>query len=77
MDVSPGASTFSSTTTTTVSGPTAIGVLPSVRKAKLDNYVTQKAMDGLYAMIAEKEKSFRANPVEAGSALLKKIFGAL
>lgn len=47
------------------------------KDANLDNYVTQKAMDGLYAMIAEKEKSFRANPVEAGSALLKKIFGAL
>ena len=47
------------------------------KDANLDNYVTQKAMDGLYAMIAEKEKSFRANPVEAGSVLLKKIFGAL
>ena len=47
------------------------------KDANLDNYVTQKALDGLYAMIAEKEKSFRANPVEAGSALLKKIFGAL
>ena len=45
--------------------------------ASLDHYVTQKALDGLYAMIAEKEKSFRANPVEAGSALLKKVFGAL
>jgi hypothetical protein len=39
--------------------------------------VTQKALDGLYKMIAEKEKAFRANPVEAGSALLKKVFGAL
>ena len=47
------------------------------KDANLDNYVTQKAMEGLYAMIAEKEKSFRANPVEAGSALLKKVFGAL
>lgn len=47
------------------------------KDANLDNYVTQKALEGLYAMIAEKEKSFRANPVEAGSTLLKKIFGAL
>ena len=47
------------------------------KDANLDGYVTQKALDGLYTMIAEKEKSFRANPVEAGSALLKKVFGAL
>jgi Protein of unknown function (DUF4197) len=51
--------------------------LIDAKDASLDKYVTEKALDGLYGMIAEKEKSFRANPVEAGSALLKKIFGAL
>lgn len=45
--------------------------------ADLDTYVTHKAMDGLFLMIAEKEKSIRQNPVEAGSALLSKVFGAL
>jgi len=39
--------------------------------------VTQKAMDGLFLMIAEEEKKLRANPMEAGSALLKNVFGAL
>jgi hypothetical protein len=34
-------------------------------------------MDGLFLMIAEEEKKLRANPVAAGSALLKKVFGAL
>jgi hypothetical protein len=50
-----------------------------VRKedASLDEYVTQKALDGLYVMIAEEEKKIRKDPVGSGSALLKKVFGAL
>lgn len=47
------------------------------KDADIDSYVTQKAMDGLFLMIAEEEKKLRSNPVAAGSALLKKIFGAL
>ncbi len=39
--------------------------------------ITQKAMDGLFLMIAEEEKKLRANPIGAGSDLLKKVFGAL
>lgn len=45
--------------------------------AKLEGYVTRKALDGLYLMMAEEEKALRANPVQAGSALVKKLFGAL
>jgi hypothetical protein len=45
--------------------------------ADLDTYVTRKAMDGLFLMIAEEERNLRQNPVAAGSALLKKVFGAL
>jgi len=45
--------------------------------ADLDTYVTHKAMDGLFLMIAEKEKEIRKNPVGAGSDLLKKVFGSL
>ncbi len=51
--------------------------LLDAKDANLDNYVTAKAIDGLFLMIAEKEKELRANPMEAGSALLKKVFGAL
>lgn len=45
--------------------------------ADIDSYVTNKAMDGLFLMIAEEEKKLRSNPVAAGSALLSKVFGAL
>jgi hypothetical protein len=45
--------------------------------AHLDNYVTGKALDGLYLMIAEEEKAIRANPVGAVGNLAKKVFGAL
>lgn len=45
--------------------------------ASIETYVTRKALDGLYLMIAEQEKSFRQNPVGASSAIVKKVFGAL
>lgn len=43
----------------------------------LDSYVTRKAMDGLFLMIAEQERSLRQNPLGAGNTLLSKVFGAL
>ncbi|RCS57119.1 DUF4197 domain-containing protein [Parvibium lacunae] len=49
----------------------------SQEQASIDHYVTQKALDGLYVMIAEEEQKIRANPVAAGSAVLSKVFGAL
>jgi len=45
--------------------------------AHLENYVTQKTLDGLYLMIAEEEKAIRKNPAEAAGRLAKKVFGAL
>lgn len=47
------------------------------RDADLDSYVTYKAMDGLFFMIAEQEKAIRKDPVGTGSAMIKKVFGAL
>ena len=47
------------------------------KDADLDSYVTQKAMDGLFLMIAEQEKSIRQDPIGSGSSLLKKVFGAV
>ena len=47
------------------------------KDADLDTYVTHKAMDGLFKMIAEQEKSIRKDPLGTGSAILKKVFGAL
>jgi hypothetical protein len=45
--------------------------------ANLDGYVTQKALDGLYLMIAEEEKKIRQDPVGSASSIIRKVFGAL
>lgn len=58
-------------------GKAASSGLIDKKDADIDGYVTQKAMDGLFLMIAEEEKKLRANPIGAGSDLLKKVFGAL
>ena len=42
----------------------------------LDNYVTDKAMDGLFTMVALEEKKIRENPVARTTDLLKKVFGS-
>jgi hypothetical protein len=41
----------------------------------LDGYVTSKALDGLFFMIAAEEKRIRENPVARSTDLLKKVFG--
>lgn len=45
--------------------------------ANIEGYVTGKTLDGLYYMIGEEEKKIRQDPVATGSAVLKKVFGAL
>lgn len=47
------------------------------KDAKIDDYVTRRALDGLYLMIAEQEKAIRQDPVGTGSSLLSKVFGAV
>src|SRR4051812_9431241 len=54
----------------------AVGMLAK-EDADLDEYVTQKALDGLYLMVAEEEKKIRKDPVSAGSAIVRKVFGVL
>ena len=49
--------------------------LPSESDAKLDDFVTQKAIDGLFKMIASKESQIRKDPVSQTTSLLKKVFG--
>lgn len=46
-------------------------------QATIEGYVTEKALDGLYLMIAEQEKSFRANPLGASSDIVKRVFGSM
>jgi hypothetical protein len=45
--------------------------------ATVEDYVTERAIDGLYVMIAEEEKEIRRDPIGTGSKLLGKVFGAL
>jgi len=45
--------------------------------ANIQQYVTRKSLDGLYLMIGEEEKKIRQDPMGAGSAILKKVFGAI
>ena len=52
------------------------GLLKS-EDANLAQYVTGKTLDGLYLMIGEEEQKIRQNPAAAGSAIVKKVFGAL
>jgi hypothetical protein len=42
---------------------------------ELETYVTEKAISGLFFMLAQQEIAIRENPKERTSALLKKVFG--
>lgn len=42
----------------------------------LDQYVTGKALDGLFKLVAAEEKQIRENPVARSTELLQKVFGA-
>ncbi|WP_420473178.1 DUF4197 domain-containing protein [Noviherbaspirillum sp. ST9] len=46
-------------------------------QATVEGYVTQKALDGLYTIIAEEEKAIRKDPIGTGSKIIGKVFGAL
>ena len=51
--------------------------LVDAKDANLKDYITRKAMDGLFTMMAEQEKNIRANPMQAAGDLAKKIFSAI
>ncbi|PWL27238.1 DUF4197 domain-containing protein [uncultured Roseivirga sp.] len=50
--------------------------IPFVKKVETDltAYVTQKAIDGLFVMIANEELNIRQNPAARTTELLKKVF---
>ncbi len=41
----------------------------------LSEYVTQKAIDGIFLMVAEEEKKIRTNPLARIGSILKEVFG--
>jgi hypothetical protein len=42
----------------------------------LDQYVTTKAVDGLFTTLGEEEKKIRANPAARTTELLRRVFGS-
>lgn len=52
--------------------------IPMVQKVNpdLDDYATDKAIEGLFLMIAKEEKNIRENPVARTTELLKRVFGS-
>ena len=46
-------------------------------QANVEQYVTQKTLDGVYLMMAEEEKGIRRDPMGQASSILKKVFGSL
>lgn len=51
--------------------------LVDAKQANIDTYVTQKALDGLFLMIAEQEKAIRRDPVGSATGMAKKVFELL
>ncbi len=43
----------------------------------LDGYITQKALDGTFYMVAQEEKKIRKDPIGRTTSILQKVFGIL
>ncbi len=57
---------------------TTYNKIPLVEKVnpELDDYATDKAIEGLFVMIAKEEKNIRQDPMARTTDLLKKVFGS-
>ncbi len=44
---------------------------------RIEQHVTDKALDALFEVIGEEERKLRKDPLGAGSAVVRKVFGAL
>ena len=55
----------------------AYNSVPGTRKVTfdLDEYVTDRALDGLFVMLADEEKKIRKDPAARVTELLRKVFG--
>ena len=56
---------------------TAYNKVPFVQKMNpdLEQYVTEKAVAGLFVLIAEEEQKIRKDPLARVTDILKKVFG--
>lgn len=52
--------------------------IPFMKKINpnLEEYVTEKAIEGLFVMVAQEEEKIREDPMERTSDILKKVFGS-
>jgi hypothetical protein len=53
----------------------SFGVIPA-QDANLNDYVTHKALDGLFTRIGDEERAIRKDPMGQASSLIKKVFSA-
>lgn len=60
-----------------VAGKAAQFGLIDSKDANLDDYVTAKALDGLFSRMADEERAIRKNPLGQASSLIRKVFGSL
>jgi hypothetical protein len=51
--------------------------LVTAQDANLNDYVTAKALDGLFSRVADEERAIRKDPLGQTSSLIKKVFGAV
>lgn len=54
-----------------------VGKIVGQDATDLDGYVTQKALDGLFFMVAEEERKIRKDPLKQTSSILRKVFGSI
>ena len=47
------------------------------KDAQIENYVTQKALNGLFLIMAEEERGIRNDLGSQDNALLQKVFGSV
>jgi len=52
-----------------------VTALLDLRSLDIDDYVTSRALDGLFLMVADEEKRIRQDPVARTTELLRKVFG--
>lgn len=52
-----------------------LGIAP--QQSSVEGYVTQQALNGLFAVIAEEERALRRDPLRSGSDIISRVFGAL
>ncbi len=51
--------------------------LVTPQEANLNDYVTAKALDGLFGRIADQERAIRKDPLDQTSSIIKKVFSAV